>query len=157
MAREPMPRGDLLLLATVLAGFGVITSAYLTWQWYEAATSSWCDLNQVFSCTKVRESPYAAVAGIPTATVGVAGFAILLVLGALEFRGTERLGPWAVDRWLLAFAALGSAIGVGLTLIEVFVIQAICILCVIGFALSAGILILAAALVRNRTALAAGA
>ncbi len=149
MAREPMSRGDLLLLIAVLAAFGIVTSAYLAWQWYEAATSSWCDLGSYFSCTKVRESPYAAVAGIPTAVVGVVGFAILFILAALALRGIGRIGPWSLDRWFLFFAILGALTGIGLTFVEIFVIQAICILCVLGFVLDLGILGLAAILVRS--------
>lgn len=149
MPRESMSRGDVLLIIAVLAVFGVVTSAYLAWQWYEAARATWCDLGDYFSCTKVRESPYAAVAGIPTAAVGIVGFAILFVLAALALRGIDRIGPWSLDRWLLFFAILGALTGIGLTFVEIFVIQAICILCVLGFVLDLGILGLAAILVRS--------
>jgi len=143
MAREGLSRGDLLLLVAVLAAFGIADSLYLTWQWYDTASASWCDLDTYFSCTKVRESTFAAIGGVPTAIVGVAGFAILLSLGLLALRGRDALGPWPTTRWLLAFASSGAAIGLGLTLVEVFVIQAICILCVLGFALVLGILAVA--------------
>src|SRR3989304_2988863 len=95
MAGASLSRGDLLLLVVVLGAFGIADSAYLAFQFYEAPGKSWCDLSDYFSCTAVRESPYASFAGIV------------------------------------------------LTLIEIFVIQAICILCVIGFALDLGILGLA--------------
>jgi len=144
-----MSRGDLLLLIAVLAGFGIVASAYLTWQWYEAASSSWCDLDDYFSCTRVRESPFAAFAGIPTAVVGVAGFVILLALSILALRGVERIRRTAVEVWVIAFAAVGVAIGTALTWVEVFVIQAICVLCVVGFALAIGILILALLVARK--------
>lgn len=140
MARGGFSRGDLLVLVAVLALFGVADSAYLTWQWYEAANATWCDLGSYFSCSRVRESLYAAVGGIPTAVVGVAGFAILLGLAVLAIRGWEMLGPWSVGRWIFRLAFLGGALGLFLTLLEVFVIQAICILCVLGFALDLGIL-----------------
>jgi len=150
-------RGDVLLLIAVLAAFGVADAGYLTYQWYEAADSTWCDLDSYWSCSAVRESPWASVAGIPTAVVGVAGFGILLALAGAALRGTADLGPWPTDRWILLFGILGAAVGAGLTLVEVFVIQAICILCVIGFALDLGILGLAAVLVRgSRTSRAAG-
>lgn len=142
-------RGDLLLFIAVLAAFGIADSAYLTWQWYEAADATWCDISSYFSCTAVRESAYAAVAGIPTAWVGVGGFAILLGLAVHALRGGGTIGPWSTDRWLLLFAGLGAAAGVGLTLIEIFVIQAICILCVVGFGLDLGILGVALLLVRS--------
>jgi len=144
-----LARGDLLLLIASLAAFGVLDAGYLTWQWYASASAPWCDLDAYFSCTKVRESPYAAVAGIPTATLGFAGFAILLGLAVLALRGVDRIGPWTTERWLLAFAIVGALIGLGLTFIEVFLIQAICILCVLGFGLDLGILGLAVVLSRT--------
>jgi uncharacterized membrane protein len=135
-----MSRGDLLILVAVLAVFGIVDAAYLTYQWYEAATATWCDLSSYFSCTRVRASPFAAVGGIPTATVAVVGFLILLILAVLAFRGVEMLGPWSVDRWLLVFAGIGALLGLVLTLIEIFVILAICILCVVGFGIDLGVL-----------------
>jgi len=135
MDRQPVSRGDLLLLIAVLSVFGIADSTYLTWQWYEAASATWCDLDAFFSCTKVRESPWAAVAGIPTATVGVAGFAILLGLSGAALRGRVTLGPWPTERWLIAFAGIGVAFGAALTVVEVVVVQAVCILCAFAFGL----------------------
>lgn len=133
-------RGDLLLLTALLALFGIVVSAYLAWQWYAAAGASWCDLGSYFSCSRVRESPYAAVAGVPTATVGVVGFGILLSLAGLALRGRERVGPWTTPRWIVVFAAVGAGIGAILTVIEVAVIQAVCVLCVLAFVLDLAIL-----------------
>jgi len=133
-------RGDVLLLVAVLAAFGVADSAYLTWQWYEHATQSWCDVDPFWSCTKVRESPFAAVAGVPTANLGTGGFALLLVLAALGLRGVERVGPWAIDRWLLLFAIAGAVVGAGLTIVEVLVIDAVCLLCALAFVIDLVIL-----------------
>ena len=144
-----MSRGDLLLLVAVLAAFGVVNSLYLTYQWYDAASSTWCDVSSYFSCTKVRESPYAAIGGIPTATVGIVGFAILLALSVFGLRGRPTLGPWLTDHWLVGFAAVGVGVGTGLTLIEILVIQAICILCIVAFMLGLGIFAAALNLARR--------
>ena len=155
MAREAFSRGDLLLFVAVLAVAGAAVSAYLTYEWYAAFGSSVCDLNNYFNCSAVGQSAYSSFAGIPTATVGLAGFLILLVLAVGAFRGLERIGPWSVDRWLLVFASLGALVGLGLTLIEIFVIHAICIFCALGFAIDLGILTLAWRL--SSAPLAAGA
>lgn len=148
MAKSRFSRGDLLALVAVLAIFGIVVSAYLAWQWYDAASSTWCDLGDYFSCTKVRESPFSAVAGIPVAMAGVVGFGILSGLAALALLGFDRFGPASMVTWLLGFALLGSLIGLGLTIVEIFVIQAICILCAVGFALDLAILAVAFALRR---------
>lgn len=129
-----------------MAGAG--DAAYLTWEWYAAASSSWCDVGY-FSCSTVRNSAWAHVGPVPTAVVGVVGFLVLLGLAGMALRGRERLGPWTTDQWLLAFAAVGALIGVGLTIIEVFAIHAICLLCAFGFALDLGILGLAVMLQRG--------
>lgn len=136
-------RGDVLLLLAVLAVFGAIDAAYLTWEWYAAASATWCDLNAFFGCTKVRESPFSSVAGIPTATVGLVGFLVVLALSVLALRGTTDLGPLSVDQWLIVLGTGGVLIGAGLTAIEIFVIQAVCILCLFGFAIGIAILGLA--------------
>lgn len=149
MAGVRFTRGDGLLLAALLAAVGIAVSAYLAWQWYASAGASWCDIGSYFSCSRVRESPFAAVAGIPTAMVGVVGFAILLLLTFLALRGRERIGPWTTDHSLVAFSLVGGAIGTGLTIIEIAVIQAVCVLCVLGFVLDLAILGIGVSLTRG--------
>ncbi len=144
-----MSRGDLLLLLAILAAAGAAVSAYLVYEWYASFSSAVCDINAYFSCSAVGRSAYAAVDGVPTATVGLAGFLVLLGLSLEGFRGRRRLGSWSLDRWTILFAALGAIVGLGLTLIEVLVIQAVCVLCAAGFALDLGILGVALSLPRK--------
>lgn len=115
-------------------------SAFLTWQFFAAESSTVCDITNYFSCTAVRKSPYASFYGIPTSSVGLAGFLVLVGLTLAAFRGTVTLGPWSVDRWLLVFASLGALVGLSLSFLEVFVILAVCVFCATGFALDLGIL-----------------
>ncbi len=149
MAGGRLSRGDLLLLVALLAVAGAGVSAFLTWQWYTGGASGLCDVSNYFSCSTVRESPYASFDGVPTATIGLAGFVVLAFLSVAALRGVDRLGPWSVDAWLLGFAGLGALVGMGLTLIEVFVIDAVCVFCAAGFALDLGILGLAVVLRRR--------
>ena len=146
-----LSRGDRLLLVLVLSLAGVAVAADLTAEWYRAAGASWCDVSSYFSCTGVRASAYAAVAGIPTAVVGLGGFAVLAFLSATALRGSVRIGRWSVGSWILLVSAVGAAIGLGLSLLEVFVIQAVCILCVVGFALDLAILAVGTSLLRTET------
>src|SRR3989442_9842072 len=80
---------------------------------YEEVNSTWCELNSYFSCSRVRESPFAHIGPIPTAAVGLAGFVILLALAAMSLRGVERIWRWSPDPWLVGFAALGASLGAG--------------------------------------------
>ncbi len=154
MVREPFSRADLLLLGALLSVAGISDSAYLVWEKYSAAASQVCDLNPFINCTVVQSSVYSSFFGIPTATLGLGGFLVLLVLFMLAFRGTQRLGPWPVDAWLVLFGSLGALIGLGLSFLEVFVIRAICLFCVVGFGLDLGALAIAVVL-RRRAAPAA--
>ena len=149
VGRESFSRGDRLLLIVVLAVAGLAVSAVLAGQWYQGASATWCDLSSYFSCSRVRESPYAAVGGVPTAFLGVTGFGILAALALLALRGRDRIGPWPVDRWIVAFGLIGAGLAAGLTAIEIFVIEALCILCLAGFLLDLAILA-TATLARSR-------
>lgn len=149
MTRESFSRGDLLLLTAIFSAAGAAVAAYLAYEWYAAFNSSVCDINSYFSCRAVGQSSYASIAGVPTALVGLGGFVILLGLSLGAFRGVERIGLWSTDSWILLFASLGALVGLGLSYLEVFVIQAVCILCATGFALDLGILAVAAVLRRK--------
>lgn len=133
----------------MLALFGVADAGYLTWQWYASATASWCDLNAYFSCTRVRESPFAQIAGVPVALLGLIGFLILLGIGVMALAGYRRIGLLRAEGGLLIVAGVGAGIGTGLTIIEIAVIQAICFLCGIGFGLDLAILGVAVLLMKS--------
>lgn len=143
MARERWSRGDVLLLVAVLAAAGAAVAMYLAYEWYTAFGSSVCDIGNYFSCSAVGTSSYASIGGVPTAFIGLGGFLILLGLSVAALRGIEALGPWSVDTWILAFAVIGALAGFGLTLVEIFIIRAVCLFCAAGFALDLGVLALA--------------
>ncbi len=149
MDREGLSRGDLLLLNAVLAAGGAGVAAYLTYEKLVAFSSSFCDVNDYFSCSAVGASSFASIGPVPTAVVGLAGFLLLLGLSVAAFRGVRRLGPWSLDGWVLILSVVGALVGLGLTFVELFVIHAVCILCATGFALDLGIL--AVAVVLRRT------
>lgn len=152
MAREGLSRGDLLVLAVILAAAGSAVSAFLTVQFYTGLGSGACTINVFLNCETVRSSPWSSFAGVPTAAAGLAGFAVLLGLAILGLRGRETVGPLSVDAWLLVFAILGALIGAGLTYIELFLIVALCIFCAAGFTLDLGVLGVAAVLWRRSRA-----
>ena len=149
MADAALSRGDHLLLLLVLCSAGIVVAGDLTLQWYQAEHATWCDVSSYFSCTRVRDSPYSAFAGIPTATVGLGGFALLAGLTVLALWGRARVGPWAIERWLVLLSVVGAIIGLGLSLVEVFVVQAVCILCTLAFGLDLSILAVASVLPRT--------
>jgi vitamin-K-epoxide reductase (warfarin-sensitive) len=105
----------------VLAILGIIVSALALREHYRTEGDSPCSINERWDCGIVNHSPYAMLAGIPVAVLGIAGY---LLMGALAFRRSYRL--------LLAAALLGLAFSLYLARIEAHVLGVWCIYCVIS-------------------------
>ncbi|HEX5780345.1 MAG TPA: vitamin K epoxide reductase family protein, partial [Solirubrobacteraceae bacterium] len=100
-----------------LAVVGAAIAGYLTWVHY-AGIEAYC-VGGTSGCERVQSSPYAELAGVPVAVIGLAGY--LAVLGSLALP----------DRSLTVFLALAGAGFSGyLTYLELAVIDAICQWCV---------------------------
>ena len=113
-----------------LAVVGVSVSAYLTWVHY-AGIEPVC--TGVSDCERVQNSPYAELAGIPVAVVGLVGYlAILASLGARP-------------EVTAALAYVGVAFSGYLTWIELFQISAICQWCVASALVVTAIAVVASA------------
>jgi len=96
-----------------------------------------CTFTDTISCDTVLASPYAAIGPIPVALIGLLGFALLAALAAWRLVGERR-----TPRWLPAALALVAGVGLLfeliMTLVEFFVIRAVCPYCLIALALIAG-------------------
>ena len=86
------------------------------------------------ACESVQTSRYAELFGVPVAFVGVAGYAVLFVVGLVGLQPS-----FATDRRIAVALATLSTAGLGftvyLTAIELFVLHAICRWCVVSAAL----------------------
>jgi uncharacterized membrane protein len=120
-----------------LAGLGV--AAYLTWAHY-ADVSVVCVRGG--GCETVQRSTYAEIAGIPVAVLGLAAYSTVLALLVWD-APVARLGAATV-------AFVGVLFSLYLLVLQVFVIDAICIWCVINDVVIAPALALLTAL-RLRT------
>ena len=97
---------------------GVAVAAYLTWVHYDAAALI-CVAGG--GCETVQQSSYAEIAGIPVALLGLVGYAV--VVGLIVWDSpTARLGAA-----MLAF--VGLAFSIYLIVLQLFVIDAVCIWC----------------------------
>lgn len=128
------------VLTLALGGLGV--GSYLTAASYRVASVAFCEPHPLLSCDAVLASPYARFLGVPVALVGVLGFGALFLAayGALLRPEEERRG-WTQAAALLALA--GTAFGLYLTSVEVFVLGVLCPLCLASFLLVLPILALA--------------
>ena len=114
----------LRLAIAVLALVGLGVAGYLTYVHYAGAKVLCLSSG---GCETVQASRYAKLAGIPVATLGLAGYALLL--RSVFLRG--ELGKVAGA----AVALVGFGFSAYLTYREVFTIQAICQWCVASAAI----------------------
>jgi uncharacterized membrane protein len=114
----------------LLALAGVVVSALALQVHYSTATEP-CDINAKWDCGIVNHSPFAEVAHVPVAAIGIAGYLLLCGLALARRR-----------RWLavLAIGALGFSLY--LTRIEKYVLEVYCLYCVISLGIIAIITIL---------------
>ena len=105
----------------VLAAFGIVVSSLALREHYRTEGDAPCSINERWDCGIVNKSPYAMLAGIPVAALGIAGY---LMMGALAWRRAWRL--------VLAVAVVGLGFSLYLAHIEKDVLGVWCIYCVIS-------------------------
>jgi len=99
-----------------LLGFMAATLALR--EHYRTDTSP-CSINEHWDCGIVNHSPFAVLAGVPVAIIGMAGY---LLMGTLAIRRAYRL--------LLAAAVIGLAFSLYLAHVEKDILGVWCIYCV---------------------------
>jgi uncharacterized membrane protein len=105
-----------------MAMIGIVSSSLALREHYRTDTSP-CSINDRWDCGIVNHSPYAVIAGVPVADIGIAGY---LLLGVLAFRKSYRV------MLVCTLGALGFSLY--LAWIEKNVLGVWCIYCVISFA-----------------------
>jgi len=111
----------LRLTAAIAALAGVGVAGYLTWAHY-ADSAVVCVAGG--SCEKVQESEYASIAGVPVAVLGLAAYTVILSLIAWD-APSARLSAATV-------ALIGVLFSAYLLVLQLFVIDAICIWCLVN-------------------------
>lgn len=141
----------LLGIIVVLALVGTADSLYALRQHYQPAYSSSCDINEEISCTAINQSEYSEMYGIPVSAAGAAGYLVIGIMAAGMLTRLLGQGKGMPLLLLLALGALGFSLW--LTYAEIFIIKAVCPMCVISQGLIAAIAVLTlAAEVRRRRA-----
>jgi vitamin-K-epoxide reductase (warfarin-sensitive) len=108
-------------ILVLLATLGIVASTLALREHYRTEGDSPCSINERWDCGIVNHSPYAMLAGIPVAVLGIAGY---LLIGVLAWRRAYRL--------VLAAALVGLAFSLYLARIEAHVLGVWCIYCVIS-------------------------
>ena len=115
-SRMLLMRWMLILLAVA----GIVTSALALREHYRTDTSP-CSINERWDCGIVNHSPYAMLAGVPVADIGIAGY---LLLAALAFKRAYR--------FMLVAVLAALAFSLYLARIEQHVLGVWCVYCVIS-------------------------
>jgi uncharacterized membrane protein len=104
--------------AGIVALAGIVVAAYLTWVHYDEGALV-CVAGG--GCETVQQSSYAEIAGLPVALLGLVSYTIVLGLIVWD-TPYARLGA-------AALAFVGLAFSVYLLVLQLFVIDAVCVWC----------------------------
>ena len=93
-----------------------------------------CDINPVLSCGSVINTEQASLFGFPNPVLGVIGFTVVIMFGALLFTGLEL--PRSMWLGLNIGALAGMAFVVWLVIQSLYVIGALCPWCMVVWAIT---------------------
>ena len=105
----------------VLAVAGIVAASLALREHYREEGDSPCSINERWDCGIVNHSPYAVIAGVPVAMIGILGY---VVLGGLAFARQFRIA--------LAAALAGLGFSLYLAHIEKDILGVWCVYCVIS-------------------------
>ena len=105
-----------------LALLGFIASGLALREHYRTDTSP-CSINEHWDCGIVNRSPFAMLAGVPVAAIGMAGYVLLAMLA---FRRAYRL--------FFAAALFGLSFSLYLAHVEAHILGVWCVYCVASLA-----------------------
>jgi uncharacterized membrane protein len=105
----------------LLAVLGITVSSLALKVHYDDPGKEPCSINDKWDCGVVNHSPYAVMAHVPVAMIGIFGYLIITILAAMRYR---------VLLVIAVLFALGFALY--LTNIEVHVLEVWCLYCVIS-------------------------
>ena len=126
---------SLRLAAAIVALAGVLVAGYLTWVHYDGSALV-CVVGG--GCETVQKSEYAEIAGVPVAALGLVGYTIVLALVAWD-APAARLAAATV-------ALVGLLFSMYLLVLQLFVIDAVCVWCMANDVVIAPLLALLTAL-----------
>jgi uncharacterized membrane protein len=145
-----------LALGFALLGLGAsATSSYVHYQIASDPTyTSFCDVSGAVSCTQAYLSQYGSILGVPVALLGVAFFAMVLMIVALApkpqvIAGGKRMRAGestAVDGesaagYVFVLSTVGLAFSLYLAWASFFQLRALCILCALTYVAVLGLFI----------------
>jgi uncharacterized membrane protein/protein-disulfide isomerase len=133
-------------LSLVFALAGLAASIGAGWVHYRLLAdpryASFCDISATVSCTQVYASRFGTFGGIPVALFGVIFFALVLLLLAAARSTRVRVN---VPGYLFAASTVGLAVSLYLGYASLFLLKAVCLLCLATYAAVVGLFIVSGA------------
>lgn len=113
------------MATALLSLLGLLDAAYLALERVTGGSIA-CPIGG--GCEAVQSSAYALLFGVPVAFVGLAGYALLLVVALLSLQ-INKLAGIALDTLLLALANMALLAGIYFMYLQTAVIGSICFWC----------------------------
>lgn len=125
-------------LFLLLLVVGILDSSYLTYERFSGtippcSTSLWVD------CGKVLRSDYSVLFGIPLSLLGLGHYAVLLAVTILLVRSKQAI----LKKWVLFQSLVGALFSVYLIYVQLGLLHAICVYCMLSAAVSFALLLIA--------------
>ncbi|MBR9703044.1 vitamin K epoxide reductase family protein [Candidatus Woesearchaeota archaeon] len=131
--KSVLGRSSLVWLLIMCALIGVAVSAISLNDHY-SNTKSFCTISEKINCDVVNRGPYSEILGVPIALLGIIGYTLFGIFVFFHKSLTKKLAFEKKDYWFYLSLMTGSMLSFALylTALEIFVIHAFCILCVIS-------------------------
>jgi uncharacterized membrane protein/protein-disulfide isomerase len=135
-------------LALLCAGVGLAASVWAAYVHYhllyDSHYTSLCDVSARVSCTTVYQSRYSMFRGVPVAILGAIWFAAagLISVGGLASRDAVRE---SIPGYLFVLSTIGLAVILYLGYASLFLIKAVCLLCLTTYAAVIGLFLVSGA------------
>ncbi|MFC1742110.1 vitamin K epoxide reductase family protein [Nanoarchaeota archaeon] len=125
---------SIIRIVLVLALLGLLISIYMTWLYFKPGGVSFCDTSEMFNCTRVAQSGYSAILGVPVALLGIFwyGFIILSCYSLLTKHVLfhRKLTVKRLNLLLVWFSIVGFVFSCYLMAVQYFAIQKWCVFCI---------------------------
>lgn len=102
-------------------------------------SASFCTLGKYADCDVVNASRYSEIAGVPLAAIGALFYFVCLCLSVIGPRSDRNFSKAQQLLGWLSFASLGADLA--MLLLQLFVLQTICLVCTFTYLCSAGIFV----------------
>ena len=139
-------RAALFALACALTGLAASAAAAYTHYHliHDPAYHSFCDVSETISCTQVYQSRFSTVGGVPVAIFGAIAFVAAALLAIVGLIGRQELRE-SVPSYLLVLSTVSLAVVLYLGYASLFLVKAVCLLCLTTYAAVIGLFIVSAA------------